>query len=343
MNTVLIGSIDTLLGEHLKDNYSSYTVLVDENTRRDCYPLIKDSLPVHSVMEINSGEENKNLTTCVDIWTYLTTNEVDRSAILINLGGGVIGDMGGFSASCYKRGIDFINIPTTLLAQVDASVGGKLGIDFNGYKNHIGLFTEPEAVLIDPIFLETLPHKELLSGFAEIIKHGLIADRSYWNKAKSLPITPENAGLLIHESVEIKKNVVSSDFKEAGKRKLLNFGHTIGHAIESFFMESPDHERLLHGEAIAIGMIAEAWLSMKYGSLSGEELKEISTYLLALYGKVVIEEKYFDEIMGRMSQDKKNKDNKLLFTLLEQIGVGIWDVDVTYEDAEKAIQYYIAL
>ena len=227
--------------------YSKVAILVDENTKRDCLhklPKIENAI----IIEIKSGEEYKNISTCNFIWEQLTINNFDRNSLLINLGGGVIGDMGGFCAATYKRGLDFIHIPTTLLAMVDASVGGKLGIDFKGFKNQIGLFNNPKAVLISPEFLETLAESELKSGFSEVVKHALISDNSLWVKLKNTPFTDFDWGDIIDTNVQIKNKIVLADPFEKGERKKLNFGHTFGHAIESYYLEKGTP--ISHGEAV---------------------------------------------------------------------------------------------
>ncbi|MCD8540568.1 MAG: 3-dehydroquinate synthase, partial [Leadbetterella sp.] len=263
---ILQDSIEQLLPQYLEGkDYSALVVIADRNTRKDCYPRIKEVLPRHLLITVQDGEEYKNLDTCINIWNKLTEAEFDRHALVINLGGGVIGDMGGFCAATYKRGIDFIQVPTTLLAQVDASVGGKLGIDFQGFKNHIGVFTQPRAVLIDTGFLTTLPERELRSGYAEVIKHCLIRDRKMWDKIRKSELGDIPMKELVSHSVETKKAIVTEDPTEKGLRKILNFGHTVGHAVETFHLT---RERLLHGEAIAIGMICEAYIAYSKGMLT---------------------------------------------------------------------------
>lgn len=214
--------------------HSQLFLLGDENSKKYCYPLIKDHIEYHQVIEVASGEKHKTLNSCNLIWNALTNATADRKALLINLGGGVITDMGGFCAGTYKRGIRFINIPTTLLSQVDASVGAKTGIDFNGYKNHIGLFCEAEAVLVNPLFHKTLPQEQMVSGYAEMLKHGLIADKKHWQDCLENGFE-KFSNDLIQQSVKIKEKVVDADPTEKGLRKILNFGHTIGHAIETHF------------------------------------------------------------------------------------------------------------
>jgi 3-dehydroquinate synthase len=316
-------------------------VLVDEHTLVHCYPVVKPLLPEHTLIEITSGEINKNLRTCESIWQALTDAAFDRKALLINLGGGVIGDMGGFCAVSYKRGIRFINIPTTLLAAVDANVGGKLGIDFNGLKNHIGFFQDPDAVLIDSAFLGTLPEKELRSGFAEVLKHGIIADRDYLEQVITDGLNQKNWNAVIAHSVEIKSAVVKADPKEGGLRKILNFGHTIGHAIESHYLDTENH--LLHGEAIAIGMICESFLSKKLLGLPEAQLELIKDEFLKVYPELRIEKTDFLAIIQRMYQDKKNVNNILSHSLISAIGEATYDIAVDEKDALDALFYYQTL
>ncbi len=342
MSEIRIDEIASSISDFLEDKtYSKIAVLVDEHTKEMCYPLVKAHIPSHELIEIVSGEEHKNLETCTAVWSELTKEAFDRKALLINLGGGVIGDLGGFCAVSYKRGIHFINIPTTLLAAVDANVGGKLGIDFQGFKNHIGFFQDPNAVLVDPIFLNTLPDKELRSGFAEVIKHGLIADKEYFEKVGKKGIQQPNWNAVIAHSIEIKRTVVAQDPKEGGLRKILNFGHTIGHAIETFYLGSAHH--LLHGEAIAIGMICEAYLSKKLLGMSEQELEEISDTILDIYPDLDIYKEDFTSILKLMYQDKKNVNNFLNHSLLYEIGRCGYDIAVDEKDVMDALFYYLKL
>ena len=291
--------------------YSKVAILVDENTKRDC--LNKLSKADNSIIiEIKSGEKNKNISTCNFIWQELTNHNFDRNSLLINLGGGVIGDMGGFCASTYKRGIDFIQIPTTLLAMTDASIGGKLGIDFLGLKNQIGLFINPRSVLIYPDFLETLPLDQLKSGFVEVLKHALISDKNLWNKILNTPFEELNWNDLISLSVEIKNKIVLSDSREKGERKKLNFGHTFGHAIESFYLQKDTP--ILHGQAIALGILIEA----KMSNLSELEKVEITAFILSNFRLPHNPTK--NQLLKFMRNDKKNLDEKINFTLLDGIG-----------------------
>jgi len=332
-------AIHEKLKEYVSDeSYSSIVILVDENTDKHCYPLIQEALPGHHKIVIKSGEAYKTLETCKQIWTELTNYQLDRNSLLINLGGGVIGDMGGFCAATYKRGIDFINLPTTLLSQVDASIGGKLGIDFKGFKNHIGLFKDPNAILIDTVFLKTLSKNEFLSGFAEIIKHSIIASEEQWNYLSSTPFEDINFAELIPKSVAIKKRVVEEDPYEKGKRKILNFGHTVGHAIESFYLDSDSH--LLHGEAIAIGMICESYIARKLNLLSEKENKLIENFIRKHYRTHQSIEDDIEGIYALALQDKKNKASKILMSLPNGIGSAQFDIEVNQQLFVESLNYY---
>ena len=327
--------IDEILA---KGNYTKQCVIVDENTREHCLPLVESFLPEAKVIQISSGEVNKNLTTCQFIWNAMTEHQMDRKSIVINLGGGVIGDMGGFCAATYKRGIDFIQIPTTLLSQVDASVGGKLGIDFENFKNHIGVFQDPAAVIISSEFLKTLPKRELRSGFAEIIKHCLIADRAKWNLVKQKDFEKQDFEDLATHSVLIKAKITDEDPKEKGIRKTLNFGHTIGHAIESFYLNSEN--RLFHGEAIAIGMVAESYVAFKKGFIAIEDVEEIKAYMKKVYGNVKIPKTDYEAIIPLMIQDKKNENSTVMAALLEQVGKANFNIQLTTEETIESLDFY---
>ncbi len=322
-----------------KSSYSSISILMDEHTEKLCYPLIAKTLPAHQIIRVPSGEEHKNLESCSLIWQQLTDYTVDRHGLLIILGGGVLGDMGGFCAATYKRGIDFVLMPTTLLSQVDASVGGKLGIDFQHLKNHIGLFQEPKATLICTDFLKTLPERELRSGFAEIIKHCLISDRLMWQSISSKSFPHQDWEAIVKHSVAFKWSVVEKDPKEKGLRKILNFGHTVGHAVEGYFLEQGN--RIFHGEAIAIGMICESYLAFKKGLLSQVELSQITSYLLVTFGKVSLPSQ-FEEILQGIMQDKKNRDNKVLMALTNGIGQAVWDIEIKREEIQLSLSHYVS-
>jgi len=309
-------------------------LLVDEHTKKHCLPFLEISFD--SLIEIKSGEAQKNLNTCKLIWENLTALNFSRNSLLINLGGGVIGDMGGFAAATYKRGISFIHLPTTLLSQIDAGIGGKLGIDFGGLKNHIGVFKNPNNVIICPEFLNTLPEREIKSGFAEIIKHGLIYDSGYWEQIKEVSIDQTDRMDIIQRSVEIKNAIVERDPLEDGLRKILNFGHTLGHAIESHFLASPNY--LLHGEAIAMGMILEAHLALRLEMLSQNEFEEIQTFILSHYRLPKAPE--LKELVSYLKQDKKNRDGGIRFALIEGIGRCTYDVEVSEELIMSSIKAY---
>lgn len=310
---ILIG--EKTLTEFGFSNYSTIVILVDENTRKHCLPILIKKVPVLEnviVIEIGSSEENKNISACNHIWQELTNNNSDRDSLLINLGGGVICDMGGFCASTYKRGIDFIQLPTTLLAMVDASIGGKLGIDFNGFKNQVGLFMNPKAVLINPEFLKTLDESQLASGFAEVVKHALIADLNFWNHLTKTDFQDLIWEEVIAHSITIKNKIVLNDPEEKGERKKLNFGHTFGHAIESYYLQKGTP--IFHGEAIALGMLLES----KMSDLTEIEKSEITEFILSNF--TLPHNPVRSQLTAFMQNDKKNKDGKINFSLLKRIG-----------------------
>ncbi len=305
-----------------KNNYSSIFILSDENTNEHCVPSFLANLATKisiEIIEIESGESLKNITTCVEVWTILTELGADRKSLLINIGGGVITDLGGFVASTFKRGIDFVNVPTSLLGMVDASIGGKNGVDLGTLKNQIGVINVPKMVLIDSNYLETLPKEQMLSGFAEMLKHGLIFDKNYWESFLDLSkIDFADFDDYIYRSIEIKNEIVKQDPTENGIRKALNFGHTLGHAVESYFLES--ETPLLHGEAIAIGMILEAFISKEKNLISDFEYQEIKNVIKSIYKEHKISENDIELIQKLLIHDKKNEYGKVQFALLEGIG-----------------------
>ncbi len=314
-------------------------ILVDENTERDC--LGRLDINNHQSIKIESGEQAKNIETCLKIWKGLTEFQFTRKSLLINLGGGVIGDMGGFVASTYKRGIPFINVPTTLLSQVDASIGGKLGVDFEGLKNHIGCFRTPDSVIIWEGFLETLPDRELRSGYAEVLKHGLIWDRVYWENCSQQSLTSvKDWQKILEKSVVIKSEVVENDPLEMGLRKILNFGHTIGHAIETALLNAG--KPILHGEAIAAGMIMETQLSKSILGLSRKEADEVVNTILGFFGKL---QKLPDplEVKALLLQDKKNVGKEVRFSLLSSIGTCQYDQKVPESEINDVLENYRSL
>ncbi len=322
--------------------YSKIFILVDENTKRDCLADFKYRIQGDfdfGILEIESGERQKTISTCTQMWEALSEGDADRKSLLINLGGGVITDMGGFVASTFKRGIAFINVPTTLLAMVDASVGGKTGVDLGPLKNQVGVINQPEMVLIISDFLKTLNQRQLQSGFAEMLKHGLIRSYAYWDTLKT-NADFTNMDRLIYDSVTIKNEVVLQDPTEQHLRKILNFGHTLGHAVESYFLESKSRETLLHGEAIAIGMILEGYLSKELTGLPETELEDIKTTFLDRYPKTEFSEADIETIVSLLKFDKKNSHGNINFVLLEKIGVPVIDVKIPYELFGRAFAYY---
>ena len=323
-----------------QQNPSAIAVLVDIHTAKYCYPLVKPLLPKHTLIRIPAGETHKHLGTCETIWAALTKANFDRHGLLLNLGGGVVGDMGGFCAATYKRGIAFAQLPTTLLSQVDASVGGKLGIDFQGLKNHIGVFKLPDAVLIDPAFLQTLPPRELRSGFAEVIKHCLIADADEWNRIRRYDLDDIDWAETVAHSVAIKERVVAQDPTEKGLRKILNFGHTLGHAVETHFLPRPKG-RLLHGEAIAAGMIMEAYIAFRKGMITDLHLEATEEYLFAVYGRVPLAQGDFDPILAYTLQDKKNRAGQVRMALIDGPGHCAYDIPVSKIAMREALEYYV--
>lgn len=304
--------------------YSSIFIIVDSNSNEICLPNFIPNLATESrieIVEFEAGETNKNIETCVGIWNVLTELGADRKTLVINLGGGVVTDLGGFVASTFKRGIDFVHVPTTLLAMVDASVGGKNGVDLGHLKNQIGTITIPQMVLIDTSFLETLPQNEMRSGLSEMLKHGLIFDKNYWEKFLDLnAIDFAGFDTLIYDSIVIKNEIVKQDPKENGIRKALNFGHTLGHAIESYFLENESKKTLLHGEAIAVGMILESYISFKKGLLSAQDYLQIKTTIKDIYEEVVFDENDLIPIQELLIHDKKNEYGNIQFALIEGIG-----------------------
>jgi 3-dehydroquinate synthase len=323
------------------NNYSTLFILVDENTFELCYPKFIPNLETDKkieVIEIESGEINKNLETCIGVWNAITELGGDRKSLILTLGGGVITDLGGFVASCFKRGIDFVNIPTTLLSMVDASVGGKTGVDLGVLKNQIGLFANPEMVIVDTAYLVTLSDREIKSGTAEIIKYGITYDRQLLNEIKnnkSLHIQD-----LIFRSIEIKNEVVLKDPKEQNLRKILNFGHTLGHAIESFYLESGDKENVTHGEAIAIGMVCESFISSKLLSFPIEKVKEIKEVVLSIYNKTRLLKEDFSKIMDLLKHDKKNVNGQVNFVLLNDYEDCKIDCEVSETLIKESMEFY---
>lgn len=311
------------LKDYIKDSqFSEILVLLDDNTYEHCFTNLAQHLVGYELRLINiaPGEESKSPEILHELWLAMLSMKADRNSLLINLGGGMITDIGGFLASTYKRGISFVNVPTSLMAMVDASVGGKNGINVGGYKNQVGNFTSPDFTLIETEFLQTLPEREMLAGYAEMLKHGLIADRIYWDvlKFNRVDVPGDNHAdwlVYIKRSVEIKTTIVENDFYEQKARKTLNFGHTLGHAIEAYFAERTP---ILHGEAVAAGLILEAHMSMQAGYLDESEFSEVSYHIHELYSKIELPN--FEDLRPFMVHDKKNTKGSIRFMPLLSIG-----------------------
>lgn len=327
-----------------KSNYSKIVALVDENTHDHCLPALLDLLKTDElvdVIEIEAGEENKSIDTCSGVWNALSELECDRKSLLINLGGGVVTDLGGFVAATFMRGIDFVNIPTSLLAMVDASVGGKTGVDLESLKNQIGVIKEGKMVLIDPSFLATLHESHVRSGLAEMLKHGLIHDESYWEKMIEMADDDtKNIEELIYESVKIKLDIVAKDPYENGIRKTLNYGHTLGHAIESYYVFHTENSSLLHGEAVAIGMILATYISFVEAGFPKEKLELVKKSITDIFGKKPIKESDYQSIINLLKFDKKNSHGNVNFVLLEDIGKPKLDCIVDDALIIDAFNYY---
>ena len=318
-------------------NASKVFILTDENVAPFWLPETEYWLGCEEAVEIvlKPGERHKNMTSVQRIWKTLMRHHADRNALLINLGGGTITDLGGFAASTYKRGIKFINVPTTLLAMVDAAIGGKTGIDFGGGKNQIGTFAEAEDVIVNPVFLETLPPREILSGLTEMLKYGFIVDDNL------LKINLENYRQYIFRCGEIKRGIVAQDPIEKGLRKILNFGHTLGHAIESHCLTT-DYP-LLHGEAVALGMVGSLWLSVKQCGLDEQVLKDYEKKLPILLSKaeIALTDADVEPIMDYLAHDKKNQGDKPQFGLLESVGNPVWNVEVEPDLVKASLLFII--
>ena len=326
----------------MQTTYSQILLLVDENTLRHCVPdLITEVAELEGVefLEVEPGEGQKNIEVAAQLWMALSELNIDRKGLIINVGGGVIGDLGGFVASAYKRGIDFVQVPTTLLSMIDASVGGKVGIDLGELKNQIGFFSEPAAVVIYPPFLDSLDVNQIKSGYAEMIKHGLIVDKTYFEKLKKfdLHVTQD----LIDKSVAIKAEIVLNDFKEQGKRKLLNFGHTFGHAIESYFLANGNP--ILHGMAVAAGMICEVIMSKRMNLIKDHEANEVVSFLNNHYQKMQLQREEKQAIFELMKMDKKNSQGIIKSVGLTKIGEAIFDVEVSEHVVFSTLDEYINL
>ncbi len=329
------GELSKILTESFAN--SKKIILVDENTNVHCLPylfLFADGLADAEIIELTAGEENKTMEMCFSVWEALTEMEASRHDLFICLGGGMICDMGGFIASIYKRGMNFIYLPTSLLAMVDASLGGKTGVDLGAFKNQLGTFSQASHVFIDTAFLSTLPQKEKLNGLAEMLKHGLIADENHFKVLSSLALE-EITENQIFDSLQIKAKIVEQDPLEKGARKLLNFGHTIGHAIEGTLLHTS--EQMDHGLAVAHGMLVEAKISFDLKLLSEEAFQEIERVLRSSFNLSNFDKEGIEDLMQVMRQDKKRSDNQNRFTLLSGIGSAEFNVLVSDEEVKSAL------
>ena len=317
-------------------------VLVDETTNKLCWTLVKDYLCLKDAQTIVIGatDRRKNLDTLVHVWESLQQGKATRHSLLINLGGGMVTDLGGFAASTYKRGINFINIPTTLLAMVDASVGGKTGINFGGLKNEIGVFSDAEFVLLDTNWLRTLDKENIRSGYAEMLKHGLIADETMWAELINFNLAQPDLRQLasmLDKSVHIKERIVTEDPHEKGIRKALNLGHTFGHAFESWAMK---RQPVLHGYAVAFGLIAELYLATTQTDFPTERMHQTVNFIRSYYGSLPITCNDYPELIELMHHDKKNRGNEINVTLLGGIGDIRIDQTITEEDIKEALDFF---
>lgn len=324
-------------------------VLTDENAKNHCLPLLLNSIQIDdkNIMVLPSGEEHKNLQTTCLIWDFLQTGGATRKSLLVCLGGGVITDMGGFAASTFKRGINYVNIPTTLLSAVDAATGGKTGIDYNGLKNQIGLFSMPEKTIIYTPFFQTLPHEQFLSGWAEMLKHALIASPLELINILAFnldEIDYSRLAELVNRSNTIKEYIVEQDPEEKGLRKTLNFGHTIGHALEEYSLNKPDKQPMLHGYAVMYGMVAELYISIEKLGFPQKTLTDITHLMIENYGKPICSCKDYDKLIELMRHDKKNTSADCIsFTLLKNVGNARIDQIVKEQEIKEALDFLFNL
>ena len=325
-------------------------ILTDTNTARHCLPILKKLFPFldeERQIIIESGEDEKNISTLHHIWSFLQDAGAGRYSRLINLGGGVVSDIGGLAASTYKRGIEFIHMPTSLMGMADASIGGKTAINLGKVKNQIGLFSLPEAVVIYPGFLDTLPWEEFLSGYAELIKIGLVSNSTLWNEMLGIELIEERRQTIIAQleevilpkAIELKAEMVSRDFKDQGERQRLNFGHSIAHALEALYLSKGN--QLRHGIAVAAGMVCEAGISTQLSGLSVTEEKTITEYILANYPQLVFEEKDIADIIAFMRHDKKNYEDDIRMSLLKTAGACVYGIPCQEDIIRESLLSYI--
>lgn len=334
----------SFLKEKIKSkDFNSVFVLVDENTDKHCLDIFinKSSIEEYNKLIIKAGEENKNIDTCIQIWKELNLQKADRKSLLINLGGGVLTDIGGFVASTYLRGIKFINVPTTLLGMVDAAHGGKTGIDFLNLKNQIGVFSMPIDVILDSTYLKTLSKEEYLNGYAEVFKHSFLSDSEEisFNSLINLDFF-KDVDFIIKKYSEVKNRIVKIDKYESDIRKVLNLGHTIGHALESYSHISNNIKTLKHGEAIIVGLITELYISAiqnNFPLITVDKLKEISS---KYFEKINLSDDQLEQIFDLMIFDKKNNNGMVYFVLLDKNGKPLTDQKVEKKVFVDAFDYY---
>lgn len=339
--TIHVGdnSLEKLNSFIKKQSYTKYIIICDENSFEHCLPTLLFNCPVLNeaeIIELESGEEHKTLDTCANVWATLTDINADRKSLVVNIGGGVISDLGGFAASTFKRGIHFVNVPTTLLSMVDASVGGKTGIDFNGIKNLIGTITEPKGIFVNPEFLNTLPERQIRNGYAEIIKIALIADADFWKELKKGK--EYYSEKIITKAIELKNSIVKKDLHENDLRKSLNFGHSLGHALESTLISM--NKDILHGEAIAAGMIMESHIALTQKRITKAECNEIVNYIHSVYPKIKITKEIKTLMEEYIKHDKKNEGASLCFALPKSIGKYELSCGVSKNEIDQALALY---
>jgi 3-dehydroquinate synthase len=338
--SVELGSIEKSSFRDLLQTYHEHRliVLVDENTHDCCLEYLLTSfeeLERAEIILLPVGEENKVMEVCFQVWQAFTEYGFSRKDLVINVGGGVVTDMGGFIASIYKRGMNFINIPTTLLGMVDASIGGKNGIDLEQYKNQLGTFCHPLKIYIDTEFLQTLPGEEIFNGYAEMLKHALIRDKQLWNQIKTIHSEEELIREdVIYTSIKIKTDIIDLDPKEGGLRKILNFGHTIGHALESYFL---DKTPISHGHAVALGMCAEAFISWKQDRISKSEFQEIEATITSSFPMISLDADDVNKVIEFMHHDKKNESGNILCSLLNGIGNCDYNISISEKESGYAL------
>lgn len=334
-----LSSIPEWIGNQVKSK--RVFVLVDDQTEHSCLPIFISAMQGrYEVIKIAipAGERNKTLELCAYVWNRLLDQKAVKSDVLITLGGGMITDLGGLAASLYKRGMRFIHVPTSLMGMTDAAIGGKTAVDFNNIKNAIGLFSSPKAIFIDPIFLKTLPHREIANGWAEVVKHALIADNTIWDELPANASAIPDFDLLLR-SIAVKVNVVQEDFEDKGRRKILNFGHTVGHAIETIHLES--RNVLLHGEAVVWGMLMETEIAMRINLISADKASAVQQKLVAFFNPDPLKSLNHDQLFHFLLQDKKNERNTILFSLISDIGSCTWNCEVDQEIILSAVQKFI--